>query len=281
MKYNINLLGAGRRFSFVKLLQLHNFNITSYELDIKCPISTICTVVKDTGKYNDEYILPLMDNLTIIKHPKLISFTNAFICYDKKLFEQWMLDHFPKYYPLYSAYDQDLIIKPRFGNSSKGIKFTNLSQNTESIYDLEKEKYVLQRKIEGIEYSVDCYFTKNAEMVSCIPRTRDRVVGGESFESTTVFVPQLIKATQLIGEKLGFKGPGCFQYMIDKNTGEAFCFEINARYGGACILGEEAGLNSINWIKYEYYGFGNRPTNPIVKWNLTMKRYTQEIFIEK
>jgi carbamoyl-phosphate synthase large subunit len=292
----ILLVGAGRRYSFVERLQREGFQVASLELDKNTPISRLCEIIPASGDWDKDrefvneltannlaFILPLNDKATfefatcprLIGHDKLVAET----CYDKSVFHDFMMVHFPDIFPK-ASYGDNLIIKPRFGCSSKGVREDVWKYESWVNYDMETE--VIQRKIEGVEYSVDTYFTKQGVFTGAVPRTRERVAGGEVIDSRTVYNELLIDTTRIIGNRLSMTGPACFQYIIDKGTGKPYLFEINARFGGGNILSLEAGFNMIGTMRWEYWngfdlvfdaGYAKK-----ISWGLLMRRVNREIF---
>ncbi len=294
MKPSILLVGAGRRFSFVERLLEKGFNVAAYEVDKYAPISQICPMTIGTTDWNEarekikttvkewhgyDYILPLNDQATyelaneplVIGHDKVVSS----ICYDKINFQNFMRLHFPYNYPT-AHHDDDLIIKPRYGASSKGIRFDRWKYESWIAYDTDTE--VVQRKIEGEEFSVDAYWTRRGEFVGAIPRTRERVAGGEVIDSRIVYNKDLIDITHTIGSRLSMTGPACFQYIIERGTGKLFLFEINARLGGGNILSLEAGFDMIDMMRQEYWLEELNPYHSEIQWGLYMRRINREVF---
>lgn len=278
-KFNISLAGAGRRISFIKRLKDEGFNVTCYETDLNCPAKNFCKVVSHTTPYSkDSWVLPLMDCIKITSK-KFITFQNYNICYDKLLFSQFMLQNFSKNYPAISHIKNSRVIeKPRFGRSSQGISYLDYQDYRDK--NLDCDNFVYQSVISGTEYSVDAYWSRQGKFISAVPRIRQRTAGGESVDTITVRENTLIDLTKKIGNKLNFIGPACFQFMIDENTQTAYCFEINARFGGACIASLEAGWNALNWIKSEYYNNQTISEQNLdsIKWGLQMRRYFNETF---
>lgn len=277
---DILLLGAGRRISLIKRFQNKGFNVSVFETEKNAPANLLandCSKVYSNEReacLNNPWYLACMDKLTILDYPNYIGspFTASYTCYDKTAFEQIIGYNFYSYYPWSKMWDSK-IIKPRFGNSSKGFRFANWNEN----FDYKTE--VMQKKLEGTEYSVDCYFSRESKFIGGVSRIRQRVAGGEVIDSKVDMNFEMIESTKTIGEFLNMRGPACFQYMLSSN-GDIKIFEINARLGGGAILSLEAGLDIPEYILQEYYLEKNiKPLNlDTIPNGLIMRRVNTEYF---
>ena len=302
MKHKVLFVGGGRRVSLAKRFISEQFEVFSYETDKNAPISTVATII-DGKSWADidiknhileicknekiDLAIPLQDHATVVlseivkdaaKNGTQIptaSLEANQMCLDKKKFEEQLKEY--DFYPKYTKDCKKVILKPRFGNSSKGIKVLS----NDGIIDCGEDN-ILQKFIEGgEEISVDAYFNKNSKLIDAVPRRRLEVQGGEVSKSITLNrnAFDVVEITKKVGEKFGLVGPTCCQYIIDNN--QAFIMEINARFGGGVILSLEAGFNMVDLLKKEY--INNRNCSPIKydwKTNFSMVRYFQEHFYE-
>lgn len=265
---NILFVGAGKRATMASLFKQRGFNIFSYETSYDLPISSQSTIIlgkkwKDPDIVshieqvcNDhaiQMVIPFQDEAIEIcsKVTKAKSLcTNALaarICYDKFLFEQFMLQQFPNLYPK-DEVSYPKIYKPMFGFSSRGII------KSEVYLDKMPQNYILQKCIMGDEYSVDCYSDANAKFIDGVPRKRLEVCCGEVVRSVTENKPELVELSRSIANTLKISGPSCFQYIIEKETDRIYIMEINCRFGGGCTLSIQAGFDIISIIAAEYFG---------------------------
>jgi len=314
----ILLLAAGRRYSFVKLLQEHGLDVYSYELDKRCPIHHICeTYIGNSHSYpiqihdinriieknNIQLVLPMNDYWSAHASSVFTKYKDSFtevvssesraahVCYDKKEFDKVMMAspysiNYPTYRPFF-----DSIAKPQYGNSSIGlVHIPWYDVLTQYRYRLSKD-FVVQRKIDQrVEVSVDAYFNKSSKFIGGVPRTRDRVAGGEVVDSTVIpfgnkEAKDLLYLTEKIGEHIGLKGPTCFQFMKDQSPGyiaeqsEWKLFEINARFGGGCTLTIRSGFDMIQMMINEYiYNKDINNYRDFPYTGLTMKRVFNDTF---
>lgn len=291
---NVLFVGGGRRVSLAHRFMLKGCRIFSYEDEVNCPISEVADIIKglrwkDPGikdhlnatcsEHNIDLVIPLQDEAIPLccglDSPCPASRKSAMVCFDKQLFEDRMYIY--DEYPLAKSNDK-VIVKPRFGFSSKGISidFYNNVKDSDNI--------VVQRYIDGTEYSVDCYFNKKSELVGYVPRTRLFVQGGEVVRSITMnrSNPLYKKLGKFISEAfktIGAVGPYCIQF-IEKN-GDIYIIEANARFGGGVILSLEAGFNIIGLILFEHI-FGDSVPVEEPKWreDFAMTRYFSEHFYD-
>lgn len=265
---NILFVGAGKRVTMASLFKARGYNIYSYETSHKLPISSQAEIIlgkrwKDPDiishinqtclDYSIEMVIPFQDEaieicsnvtnaLTLCKNSMA-----ARVCYDKKLFESFMLHTLPELYPTdLTGYPK--IYKPIHGFSSRGII------KSKTYLEIVPDDYVIQRCVDGEEYSVDCYSNAQAQFIDGVPRKRLEVCCGEVTRSATVDYPQLVQYSRHIADELKISGPSCFQYIVDKDTGRPYIMEINCRFGGGCTLSIQAGFDIISIIAAEYHG---------------------------
>jgi carbamoyl-phosphate synthase large subunit len=171
-----------------------------------------------------------------------------------------------------------LLAKPRGGASSRGIVRLNdederrfwASRNNE-------DDYIIQELIDGTEYSLDAFVSKEGRTLGMVCRTRDIVAEGEVMVSRTKRVPE----AEAIAAKLlswgEWRGPLTVQVMYDGQS--AWLLECNPRFGSGVPLSIEAGLDIPTWILRERLNLP-LPEGPLhPRDGLCMTRYRKEKFI--
>jgi len=281
---SILFVGGGRRTSLAKLFKQENIHIHGYETEANTPLSYECSVHKGLGwehpslasdilynlnTYHLRYLLPLQDAAAIKLHEiglgdRVIGagLEAARICGDKHEFELFMEHHFYDIYPSRKRQKYPRIIKPRFGFGSRNIRVVKSYDEECDVRDNWEggsNFWIVQDFINGIEFTVDAYFDKSGGFVGAVPRIRLRVAAGEVVDSVTLDKPDLVKYTKEVGQKIGLRGPTCFQYVVN-DEGQAYLIEINARFGGGSILSCQAGFNMVQMIKQEY--INDTPISP-------------------
>ena len=242
-KCKVLFVGGGRRLELARLFRELDIDVYGYEVDEYCPLAKVGRIIKGLP-WNECYehlaatiqvgefdlVLPLMDaaipELARIndreKHNSQIivpNFEYSNLCWDKLEFEKFMLEKFSAFYPSVCPYF-DVLEKPRFGFGSR-----NIQEMPYSDYGMYRNRndFVYQRYIDGVEYSVDCYVNKDGVCIGAVPRQRIEVTGGEVTKSKTVKMPNLEIASIDIAEKLMVRGPITIQWIVEHSTGAQFC----------------------------------------------------------
>lgn len=252
------LIGAGRRNQLCLLFKERGIAIHSYELDTQCPISLYCDQVIPGKRWKDDtlkddlielskdydLVIPLMDEATKIlselnlDNGCVSDFETAYRCLNKKEFENYCVSDYDlvQHYPLPN--DGKVVIKPVYGFGANGIAFEDDCPKPSG-------EYVVQKRIFGKEYSVDCFYDDDSNLVDFVPRERIKVAAGEVIESVTLNKTRFEDIIKLISRKFKFKGPTCAQF-IEDNEGKLWIMEINARMGGGSTLSISSGFDIVN-----------------------------------
>ncbi len=127
----------------------------------------------------------------------------------------------------------------------------------------------------GTEYSVDALANKGKPLI-IIPRTRDYIKMGISFEGTLVKNKKIIEFCKKIIKKLKLHGNIGFQFKEDKK-GVPKIIECNPRLQGTVVINTFAGANLV------YLGvklaLGEKFEIPKkIKWGTKMIRYWEEVY---
>lgn len=308
---NILFLGGSKRISIAEkfieagLSLNYKINIFSYELTDKNPIFFIAKEVIIGKKWNEASIynhieeviqtkeihilIPFVDPATIIlsklknqiqeKYPKVLfavsDFLQTELFFNKLTANSWcllneinvpdqVLDHFP------------LIAKPKAGSASKGIIIV---ENVEQLVKIDQRAFLIQKFINGFEYTIDCYVSYEHKVISITPRSRIEVQGGESIISKTFKEKDIINFSERILKKACLFGAITIQIIIDKSTSEIFFMELNPRFGGGVVTSIGAGANIPLYLLNDYLGIKQEYTE---NWNdkVLMIRRFNEFFIQ-
>ena len=305
---NILFLGGGKKISLAERFisaakkKGRNANIFTYEIREDAPLLAVAKIVKGLKwkdkkilshlksvikKHRIHIVLPLVDPaIAVASELKKKSSGNLFIpvsdeeiCntfFDKKVANQWFIKNNFNV-PVNNGH-LPLIAKPVKGSASSGIVFIR-DKSMLKFFDknYNQQNYLLQRCIEGEEYTVDCYVDIHGKILCAVPRKRIEVSSGEVIKSMVVKDKKIVDETRAVLERSKLTGPVNVQFMREIKTKKLFLIEINPRFGGGVIASIEAGADIPLMILNEYLHLPNREVKK-VKENLLMLRAYREIF---
>jgi len=165
------------------------------------------------------------------------------------------------------------VFKKRFGRGSRGLFYLNEGDlPSENI----GEDYIVQRYIEGKEFTIDSFVDSRGNVISVVPRERILVSDGVSVRGRTVKSEELIMWGRNICELLRPLGPVNIQCIWGKEG--IFFTEINPRFSGGIALTLAAGADFIKWSIDLAYG---REITPLPDFEeLYMSCYNEPIFFK-
>lgn len=277
---NILFLGGAKRNSlaeaFIKTGNEigYKVNIFSYELEQNVPIAFIAKIIlgkkwddqniykhiKTTIKeYKINIILPFVDPAVSFLAKLKEAITNEVfipisqynlvdIFFNKLKSNNWCSENGINIPPQDSIYP--MIAKPIRGSASKGIKIIN---NLKEYNSVRNDDYLIQRYIEGTEYTIDCYVSPTSKrIITIVPRIRLDVQGGESIKSITKKDKEIINFAEEILKKSGLVGPITIQILKEKVSGTIYFMEVNPRFGGAVLTSIAAKANIPLFLLRDY-----------------------------
>lgn len=302
---NILFLGGAKRVSLAEKFidegkkRGIKISIFSYELTDEVPIAFVGKIIPGL-KWNDvdiyqhlnkvveehkiNIIIPFLDFATIIaaRLKEKLKDKNIFIPVSDEnnceiFFNKILADNWCKNNDINVPSDLSnfpLIAKPVTGSASKGIIIIASEEEYNKLAN--KENYLIQKFINGKEYSVDIYIsTKDKEIISIVPRERLETQGGESIRSKTIKESYFIKFAQNIIKKTNLEGPVTLQFIEDNKTKELYFLEINPRFGGAVLNSIFAGANSPSFLLNDYLNIKNTYTEDWLDQFLMIRRFSE------
>ena len=175
--------------------------------------------------------------------------------------------------------DWPCFLKPQDGYASRGNAVVNSREELE-FYGERIPNCIVQKYIEGVEYTCDVYVDFDMEVRCVVPRKRIEVRAGEVSKSRIVKDNRIIEEGKRLVEVLG-AGPGVITLQLFvTERGELKIIEVNPRFGGGVPLSIKAGADFPGWlleglagekVKIEFDGF---------KDGLVMLRYDDEVWFE-
>jgi len=170
-------------------------------------------------------------------------------------------------------------VKPRWGKGGRGAAPVRTLEDLRGAVDALRGEAVVQELVEAPEYTIDAFIDLDGRPISCVPRERMQVVGGESVVSRTVGDPELVAATLRLCAAIGLVGHLTVQAF---RTRDRIAFiEINPRYGGAAHLGFEAGARTPEHALALAAGERLEPALDAYEAGLVMLRHAADAFVRQ
>jgi len=174
-----------------------------------------------------------------------------------------------------------LVLKPRLGSASKGIKVVNSKEELRYVKDILDENVILQEKIEGFEVTVDVFGTETGKCIEAVQRKRLKVRGGEVERGVTIKDMGIFRIVEKIVENYKPRGVINIQFIFDTRSDEYLLMEINPRFGGGFPLSYKAGANYIKLLVDMINSVELQSNIGNYKEGLYMLRYDQAVYTER
>ena len=125
-----------------------------------------------------------------------------------------------------------VMVKPRQGSGARSIHRADDARAAEFFVDYVKEPTMMQRFMDGPEFSIDTLSDSERRCLNAIPRTMIESRGGESIKGTVIADEELVALGARVAETLGVRGPCTIQVFRDREIGLGIT-DVNTRFGGA------------------------------------------------
>jgi carbamoyl-phosphate synthase large subunit len=125
-----------------------------------------------------------------------------------------------------------VMVKPRQGSGARSIHRASDAKAAEFFVQYVEEPTMVQRYMDGPEFSIDCLSDLRGRCLNAIPRTMIESRGGESIKGTVIADSELIELGRRVVEALGVRGPCTVQAFRDREIGLGIT-DVNTRFGGA------------------------------------------------
>jgi RimJ/RimL family protein N-acetyltransferase len=124
------------------------------------------------------------------------------------------------------------MVKPRQGSGARSIHRADDVAGTAFMVEYVAEPAMVQKLMDGPEFSIDALCDLDGRCLNAIPRTMIESRGGESIKGTVIDDPELIDLGRRVVEALGVRGPCTVQVFRDSEVGLGIT-DVNTRFGGA------------------------------------------------
>src|SRR5205823_4095326 len=125
-----------------------------------------------------------------------------------------------------------VMVKPRRGSGARSIHRADDRPAAEFFVEYVQEDTMVQRFMDGPEFSIDTLSDLSGRCLNAIPRTMIESRGGESIKGTVLADPELVDLGREVVEALGVRGPCTVQVFRDREIGLGIT-DVNTRFGGA------------------------------------------------
>jgi carbamoyl-phosphate synthase large subunit len=250
------LTGVGKRYDIVSSFARHAFVVAAdpsplapaqYAADVRvapprADDPNYIPFLTELVEHHDvSAVIPLTDlDLEVLARSDLPAFVpDAEVCkatFDKYLAHQLLESHGlpspPTWLPGEPAESYPAVVKPRQGSGSRSIHPCADKREADFFAGYVKEPVMIQRRMDGPEFSVDLLCDRDGRCLNAIPRTMLESRGGESIKGAATADPELIDLGRAVAEALPLRGPATVQMFRDRALGLRVT-DINARFGGA------------------------------------------------
>ncbi|HEY1590323.1 MAG TPA: ATP-grasp domain-containing protein [Solirubrobacteraceae bacterium] len=196
-------------------------------------------------RYGVGAVVPLTDlDLEVLSHARLAGALPAFVpnpeiaraTFDKYeahlLLEGLGLPSPPTVLPGESVESFPVMVKPRQGSGARSIYRAADARAAEFFVSYVDEPTMVQKFMDGPEFSIDVLCDLDGRCLNAIPRTMIESRGGESIKGTVIADRELIELGARVSEALGVRGPCTIQAFRDREIGLGIT-DVNTRFGGA------------------------------------------------
>jgi carbamoyl-phosphate synthase large subunit len=250
------LTGVGKRYDIVSAFAQHAFTIAAdpsplapaqYAADLRVAPPRIDDpdyipfLRRLVDEHNVRAVVPLTDlDLEVLARSDLPAFVPspevARDTFDKYAAHELLTSHGlpspPTVLPPAEPESYPVMVKPRQGSGARSIHPAADREEMEFFVRYVKEPVMVQRLMQGPEFSIDLLCDLEGRCLNAIPRTMIESRGGESIKGTVIHDEELIELGRTVAEAIGVRGPCTVQAFRDPDYGLGIT-DVNTRFGGA------------------------------------------------
>ena len=171
-------------------------------------------------------------------------------------------------------------VKPIQGSAGIGSTVIRHEKDLHSHIEMYGQKLLIQEYLNGQEFTVDIYRSRDGKVRCVVPRQRLAVRSGEVEKGITVEDAQVFEAAAKLGGMIdGLWGVFCCQCRRMAPDQPPCFFEINPRFGGGAPLSIAAGANLPLYLLEEVMGLPISAKLGQFTRNLLMLRFDDALYI--
>jgi carbamoyl-phosphate synthase large subunit len=179
-----------------------------------------------------------------------------------------------------SSLSYPLIVKPRSGRGSVGVRVVESSDELRAHLD-RSDEWLVQEYVKGPEFTVDIVAVREGRVISAVPRERLVTKAGMCVKGRTVNEPRLLERAVQVAEEFGLTPRGNVQFCRSVRDDEYYLIEINPKFGAGLPLTTAAGVNMPLLLLKMLRGEAILPRLGEFRPNLVMLRHWAEVFLEE
>lgn len=250
------LTGVGKRYDIVTAFSEHAFTI-AVDPNLLAParyaadLALVPPPMEDAGyvpfledvvaQHGVSAVVPLTDlDIEILARSDLPAFVPdadvARATFDKYeahlLLERHGLPSPPTWLPEEEPGAYPVMVKPRRGSGARSIHPAADRAQKDFFVDYVDEPVMVQRLMDGPEFSIDILCDLDGRCLNAIPRTMIESRGGEAVKGTVIADAELVELGCAVAEALPLRGPSTVQAFRDREIGLGIT-DVNARFGGS------------------------------------------------
>lgn len=171
------------------------------------------------------------------------------------------------------------VLKPRYGAATEGIIICN---DMDYVFFLQSRgklaDYLLQKKVEGVEVTIDILGDGHGRMIGAVQRRRLKIRAGEVERGVTVKYKSLENYILIFSRQYSPYGVINIQCFYDEERDKVNYIEINPRFGGGYPLAYYAGANFPRLIRRMLGGENLQENVCDYEEGLIMTRYDSAVY---
>lgn len=193
---------------------------------------------------------------------------------DKMNTYKWCIQNNINVPPIVTLDNIPYVIKPLFGCGACNISIIKNKNDNNTIID-NINNFIIQKFINGIEYTVDVISDESGNIINIVPKQRLLIKNGQSFKSIVKLDDDIIEFVKNVSLKIKNKSVINIQVIKEFETNKIYLIEINPRWPTTIGLSIKAGVNMpVMLIENDF-------TPKQIHNNLMMIRDYTEYFINK
>ncbi|WP_046527956.1 ATP-grasp domain-containing protein [Cellulomonas sp. FA1] len=173
-----------------------------------------------------------------------------------------------------SGWDYPVIVKPRRGAGSRGVRTVTSERELDTVHD--EEDLLVQELLPGQEYSVDVLADSTGHVVAAVPRARLRVDSGVAVAGVTLLDDELVEAASAVARAVGLTSVANVQLKRDAD-GVPALLEVNPRFPGAMPLTIAAGVDMPSLLLDDV--LGRAVPRHVAHTEIANVRYLEDVFL--